>query len=118
RPAVPALGEQRLVRLVGGEQRAHLVWQDVAQAREWFKVPSLGGDGAGTGEVLQVPWDGTTAEPEFQPLGDELRALVWACVESVDCANPKLPVQLDFAPDLTPKRVNPWLADERVPDMA
>jgi hypothetical protein len=118
RPAVRAFGEQKLVRLVGGEQKAFLVWQDYAQDPGWLKVTPLNADGASAAAPLQIPFDGTLPEPEFQTIGDQFRTLAWACVESIDCTTPKVPVQLDFAEDLTPKRVNPWMIEGRVPDMA
>ncbi len=104
--ATEARGEQALVRLVGGRE-SYLVWQNVNQEAEQFRVGRLSAAGEVRGAELVVPVNPGLPEPLFATASSGLAALVWACPKREQCTA-EVPIAVRTDTELQPSSATAW----------
>ncbi len=107
--ATDALGDQALVKLVGGSQ-AQLVWQNVDSEPGFFRSAHLSKAGTTTGGELLVPVNPGSPAPLFARTPTGPAVLMWGCPRGNDCPA-EVPLLVRAGPDLSPTSVDPWVLE-------
>jgi hypothetical protein len=119
RPAVATepIGEQSLVRLLGGGS-GHIVWQNENREPDQLRLSKLSAAGKATGGQLVVPLAPGLPVPQFALRRARPTTLVWACTQRAGCEEPRWPTLITLDDELQPRVVDPWKLASGAPDLA
>ncbi len=116
--ATAAIGNQSLVRLVGGNP-ASLVFRNEDYEPDDMRIAALSHAGLASGAQSLIAVDASLPQPLFaERATGGVAGLLWACTSSAGCEQPLLPTLVHLDRRLTIERVDPWDLDGPVPDLA